>query len=484
MQRYFLFITLIFLTACTADQPASLKPLATLSTDPDSTAPQEAYPPPTAVLLTPSAYPVLQLTVPQAVTPLSTATETAIPIEPTLPPLMPHIELESVTLFDENTGWAVQSFLTPSSAGRYYDVERKVFHASQGFAKWLDVSPLPFQEKAELRKVFFLNANTAVTIFYRNFMPYQADTELTGVRTEDGGRTWQVGEIIHFNCCLRNVAQLDMLDADHGWMMAVSDGAMGQIPISFFRTFDGGLHWEKAYDSDEQFQVDPVNALFGGGNAFGNHGFALVDFDTALYANGWLYRSEDGGKSWQQVTLPIPPAQSDLELQAGMGKYAPVAAVPQMWSRNDGVFVGRYYNNLQIPPGSPTEIPVAEFLFYTHDGGKTWTYSRSPARTGHPFFLDSNTGWYLGKSDPDPEASTQLYQTTDGGQTWSQILSDCPLPLGSVIRFLNPQMGYASVTSYSYDYLFDARADKRLPFFFFTHDGGHTWEQVERKGTQ
>lgn len=183
MQKFFLLIALIFLVACTAKQPASMKPPPTLAATPPSSATQEAYPLPTTVPFNTPAYPVIQTTVPPAVTPLSTATETATPIEPTLPPLIPHIQLEGVTLFDENTGWALQSFLMSSPVGRFYDMERKIYRTSQGFGKWLDVSPPPFQEKAELQKVFFLNVNTAVAFFYRNFMPYQADTELTGVRT-------------------------------------------------------------------------------------------------------------------------------------------------------------------------------------------------------------------------------------------------------------------------------------------------------------
>jgi len=369
--------------------------------------------------------------------------------------------------------------MTPSTAGRYYDVERKVLRTVQGFQGWLDVSPPPLQEKTELRKVFFLNANTAVAIFYRNFMPDQLDTELTGVRTTDGGRTWHVGEAIHITCCLHSPVQVVLLDANHGWLMTAGDGAMGQFPLSFYRTTDGGLHWAKEYNSDEQFQIDPAKTLFGGRNLFGNHGFTLLDFNTALYATGLLYHSEDGGESWLQVTLPIPPASSDLEIQAGMGKYQPATAIPQFWTKKDGVTVGRYYNEPLIPPEKPTNLPVSEFLYYTHNGAKTWTFSRSPARMGSPYFLDANTGWYLGKSDPDPTKLTQLYQTTDGGQTWAQILSNSPIPLGSEIHFIDAQMGYTLMTGSSYDYLFDARTGNMLSYFFFTHDGGHTWEQIE-----
>ncbi len=479
MQKLVSLIVLIFLVACTTNQTVPTKPIPTLVTVSVQPAAVGNYPPPTTESFITTAYPVIQLTAPPTITPLTTSTETPTPVEPTLPPLMPKVQLEALTLYNESTGWALQSFLTPSTAGHYYDVERKVLRTVQGFQGWRDVSPPPFQEKTELRKAFFLDENTAVAIFYRNFMPYQADTELTGVRTTDGGHTWQVGETMHFSCCLRQTVQMEMLDADHGWMFAEDDGAMGTASLSFFRTADGGLHWEKVYDSNDQMQIDSQKTMFAIANPFGNSGFALIDMTTALYATGRLFRSEDGGKNWRQTSIPIPPATSDLETQAGQGKYEPFVATPQFWTKQNGVMIGRYYTELQIPPAIPTGLPVSEFLYYTQDGGKTWTFSQAPARTGSPFFLDSKMGWYLGKNGPDPTKSTQIYQTTDGGQTWAQILSDCPVPLGSEIHFIDAQMGYALMSGSSYDYLFDARAGKMLPHYFFTHDGGHTWEQVE-----
>lgn len=497
MRKFTSLLALIFLVACGVNQTAPAGPMPTLVTNSASSTAETDYPAPVTDPFAPTAYPLFQTTAPSSdhvvtpaypviqptglltVTPLSIITNTLTPVDPTLPPLMPKVQLEAVTLFNESTGWALQSFLTPSTTGYYYDVERKVLRTTQGFQSWQDVSPLPFQEKTELRKVFFLNANSAVAIFYRNFLPYQANTELTGVRTSDGGRTWQVGETMRFTCCLRSPAQVEMLDVNYGWMMAEDDGAMGSSSLAFFRTMDGGLQWEKVYDTVDRIQIDSQSAIFAVSNPFSNSGFSSNDFNTALYATGRLFRSEDGGKSWQQSNIPIPPSKSDLDVKAGMGKYEPYVTIPQFWTKKDGVMVGRYYTELQIPPAIPTGIPISEFLYYTHDGGKTWTFSRSPARTGSPFFLNSTIGWYLGKSDPGPTMPTQLYQTTDGGQSWTQILSDCPLPLGSVIHFINAQVGYASVTGYNYDYLFDARASERPPYFFFTKDGGHTWHQVE-----
>lgn len=436
MQKFLSLAILLLLAACAVPIPAAQTQLS-----PTEIHTSEASPTSLPPTITPTASPE----------PTQTPTETPPPSptnEPTLPALVEYDQMAALTLFDD----------------------------IMGLASWSSHTP-PTMAGNTLSMVNFVDAKSAVAVFYRSFMPESTETEITAARTTDGGQTWEFGETMHFACCLRSPIQLEMLDANHGWLMASDDGAMGQIPLSFFRTADGGLHWEKVYDSEEQFQIDSGNTLFGGRNPIGEHGFVLLNFDTALYATGWFYRTGDAGKSWQQVDLPIPPAETDEQTEAGMGQYQPPVSVPQFWNEQEGVTVGRYYKDLMIPPGQPTSLPVAEFLYFTSDGGLTWNYKPSPAKIGYPFFLDSQTGWYLGKSDPDPSKPSQLYQTTDGGETWEQIAAESPLPLGSEIYFLSTQTGYAVVTRYAYDYLFDAQAGVRLSYFFFTSDGGRNWEQ-------
>jgi hypothetical protein len=104
-------------------------------------------------------------------------------------------------------------------------------------------------------------------------------------------------------------------------------------------------------------------------------------------------------------------------------------------------------------------------------------YIQTPSPT--PSLPASPTGWLLGKNDPDPASATQLYKTTDGGETWSQIAADCPLPLGSEFQFVDEQTGYASpapVLDFYRD--FDVRVNQ-TPLLFSTRDGGHTWVSVE-----
>jgi photosystem II stability/assembly factor-like uncharacterized protein len=129
------------------------------------------------------------------------------------------------------------------------------------------------------------------------------------------------------------------------------------------------------------------------------------------------------------------------------------------------------------------QLPEAQYFYFTHDGGQSWVPRPSPVKIGTVVFLDAQRGWLLGKSDPDSDATTQLYQTLDGGETWSQVAADCPLPLGSELQFVDDLNGFAYYPySASYYYrVFDTRAptsDQNSPLYR-TSDGGRSWETVE-----
>ncbi len=72
-------------------------------------------------------------------------------------------------------------------------------------------------------------------------------------------------------------------------------------------------------------------------------------------------------------------------------------------------------------------------LFESTDGGATWSQLDIPASLGDPlngiFFLDSQYGWAYGNAN---------YRTTDGGNTWTQLPA-----LGSIyfMKFFSAELG-------------------------------------------
>jgi len=125
-------------------------------------------------------------------------------------------------------------------------------------------------------------------------------------------------------------------------------------------------------------------------------------------------------------------------------------------------------------------LPTSQYFYFTHDGGQTWVSKPSPVKIGTVYFSNAQTGWLLGKNDPDPATLTQLYQTKDGGESWSLLATDCPLPLGSELQYVDEQNGFAYYPVGGIDFYkdFDRRVGQTTALYW-TRDGGKSWITIE-----
>jgi photosystem II stability/assembly factor-like uncharacterized protein len=157
-----------------------------------------------------------------------------------------------------------------------------------------------------------------------------------------------------------------------------------------------------------------------------------------LYDDSRLYRTTDGGQTWQEIRVE-PPAwdrPGGLTYRTDLDQLHMVS--PQIGFGLDG-------DGIQ--------------LLRTTDGGGTWRTSLiTPQRLAFVelFFLDALQGWLAGMDG-------RLYHSTDGGRTWNPLpLSPVRGPLGT--QFLTTNMGYVLETD-----------GRRL--VFRTTDGGRSWQQ-------
>jgi hypothetical protein len=125
------------------------------------------------------------------------------------------------------------------------------------------------------------------------------------------------------------------------------------------------------------------------------------------------------GKTWTQVTSPLPSGATVLNLNG-------VSAV----SATDAWAVGGYYNS------SGLYVPVIQ-----HWNGKTWTQVKSPAPSGSPYIQlwgvssDSATDvWAVGDYESSSRAFVPLALHRDAA-TWSQVKS--PVPSGAEETYMN-----------------------------------------------
>ena len=181
-------------------------------------------------------------------------------------------------------------------------------------------------------------------------------------------------------------------------------------------------------------------------------------------ATGGVWRSRDGGLTWQPVF--------DDQPVLGIGAVAVSASNP------DVVWVGTGEGNPRNSAG------VGNGVYRSLDGGDTWRHmglersERIHRIVVHP--RDSRTV-YVGAMGPawSDGAQRGVYKTTDGGETWEQVLH---VDAGTGVADLvmdprNPDKLFAAMWSF-----------RRWPWFFrsggpgsglyVTHDGGADWKRL------
>lgn len=468
VRQIILIFLLLVLTACTGSQITS------------GSETQVATSPSISTTYPATSVPTIPVSTSTPASPTPSLAPSAFPTDLPTGSVSSGLRIIQLQMLDGKIGWALhEAFLSAGS------VDGKILRTIDGVQTWKNVSPPIPEGYSSVPNVAFVDADTAIAIYSKSLMPKSPQTEITIRRTLDGGQTWQTGDTITLNQApMMRIRQVMMVDPKNGWMLGEGTATMGKSSITLFATQDGGYHWEVVYDSDTNFQVNGNNlhTLWSFSNyPYGEQAFTFTTLTRGFYSNGDLFVSQDGGKAWQAQQLPPPQDLPELDAKASQNELWPTTSLPQFVSSKDGVLLRRVYprNQVIIPPGSYNGLPQEQYLYFTHDGGQTWSPIPAPSKIGTVYLRDPQTGWFLGKDNTDPSKPTQLYQTTDGGKNWTQITTDCPLPLGSLMQFVDEKTGFSFTPSWanaSYSE-FDSRSGTVFNIFT-TIDGGKTWKVV------
>jgi photosystem II stability/assembly factor-like uncharacterized protein len=217
-------------------------------------------------------------------------------------------------------------------------------------------------------------------------------------KSTDAGTTWK-----HLG--LENTKQIGRIIVDPKNPNTLFLAALGNVYApnpdrGVYRSRDGGVTWQKVL-----FKSDDVGAI--------DLAFDPVDSKT-VYATLWnvrrppwfiytpangpgagIYKSVDGGTTWKEISEGIP-----LEGRGHIG----IAVAPT--NRN------RLYAVVDAKDGG---------VFTSNDAGATWTRLSSDKRLW-------DRGWYFEKVNVDPKnadvvyvMNTSMYRSTDAGKTWTPI---------------------------------------------------------------
>ena len=344
-------------------------------------------------------------------------------VNPPIPegPAIEAPRLVSIDMIDESHGWAV--------------TETGVARTADGGEHWYDVVPPGVSEAGYLVATDFLDASTAWVL-----LPDMADFLHKGTlfRTQDGGALWEAVETPFGG------GSLAFVDAQYGWMMADLGAGAGSQGAAIFQTEDGGAAWNRTYTNDPNQDGSGDSLPLGGQKHF----IEPIDMRTAyiggvIYAPATLYlfRTDDAGESWSEVSIPLPADFAESELAIGQVRFfsdeVGLMAVRVtgdsirmaiyetrdgggIWSRWPRVLEGARTVTF-ISPTEAIEYATSQF-HVTRDAGRAW-FSISPdVRFDESFgsmdWISTEMGWVV---TSDAAGKRSLYKTTDGGVTWTAL---------------------------------------------------------------
>ncbi len=233
---------------------------------------------------------------------------------------------------------------------------------------------------------------------------------------------------------------------------------------------------------------------------------------------GYICRSDDGGKTWQVVGEPatgLPSGQVRnivLDLSSPVGKRRLLVTVNGhgFFESRDGGLSWRSINGnlpqeavkqprgILLNPKNPMHIIVTcagtpetgAGVYETWDGGKSWRrlntepiFANIQCLTSEPLPVPNPKSpvpnlrvLYIAAREFYDHATKRLYlggvyKSTDGGRTWERIL-DYHFVSDIVVHPLNPRIIYAATTDHPYHD--DCVAEGVLK----SDDGGRTWRKV------
>ena len=395
-------------------------------------------------------------------------------------PTNPNGQIQQIHLIDAKVGWAV----VQTKHGSNVDPNSAIMRTTDGGHTWYDVTPPESLnqwstgvEVSQAPITDFLSANTA----WIALVPVTTGDRASLYFTKDGGKTWQESSIPVNN--IKQMSFIDAQHGwvlTELPPVSTLDNADVES-VALFQTMNGGETWAKVSQSsfDRQLNDTTTGSLPASGI---KAGFTFIDTQIGWivgqtqHANFfWFYITHDGGRTWQHQDLPHPIIPTSTTSSTGAEPQFQLQ--PPMFFGNEGVLAFTVPTNGKYASSSNTANNETLEIYFTHDGGNSWQSTPSPLSTNgirsgifsdvqfvdssHGYvsmnnqiffvhrntnsnswtvtsttihgevlqlsFVSPSTGWLLvngvlpNSSRVNPDDQWLLYQTTDGGKSWTQI---------------------------------------------------------------
>ena len=338
------------------------------------------------------------------------------------PTSQPSVSIEGFQLVSPTEGWV--------------ETDRLYWTKNAG-KTWTDITPTNLNG-ARLAAVSFIDNQRGTVILVTQGSDMRSTYTLG--RTSDAGKTWAITPLALFSnsdvgMYWGQISSLQFLDANLGWVVIRAMSSSNYNGGALFKTTDAGINWTQISLPD--------------GNPGGPVYFLSdqIGWDVAKPMSDHLYRTQDGGQTWQsQMVGVVPSGTSERDYQ-----------LPQFVNPQDGLLTVQDSND---------KIGTTLELYLTQDSGATWHLESTLAGVW-PVELVDSTHWIGIVRDQNKVVQ---WSTTEAAAPTT--LSQDPLAPIADMDFVSASTGLAQTISYDCKNQICTSQVQLL----YTSDGGRTWQ--------
>ena len=255
----------------------------------------------------------------------------------------------------------------------------------------------------------------------------------------DGGVTWEhigLRETGHIGA-----VEIDPTNHNIVWVAAIGQAFQANDERGVFKTEDGGKTWTKVLFISDTVGFADIELLPGNPNivfaaAWKAERKPWTIISGGSQEEGGLYKSVNGGKSWEKITEGLPQGLiGDIDLAISPADSSIVYALVEAPDDDGGLYrsvdQGRtfeqvsddsnirnrpfYYGNIEADPQNADIVySLAGRFVKSVDGGATWTRVIPPHDDNHDMWINpDNPDLFIQGNDGGANV------THNGGETWS-----------------------------------------------------------------
>ncbi len=249
---------------------------------------------------------------------------------------------------DNDVRWAV---------GRWDGGSNLVLYSGDGGQSWADRSPLDgSMDTSNFGKAvisIWQDGSTGWVYFNNSSLLWN---------TTDAGLSWGSYPL---DARYDSSGMISILNENVAWVMLSSGPTARQSQSILYRTIDGGVIWEVMFTYSDI--SGPPHGWNKNGLSFGSTEYGWLARDQGFNDKPYLDITRDGGRTWEKVNFPPPPAFPTLFDDCEGNVYDPEVFMPGLGSFQ-----------LSCNCYGDTEYPYTKFEYSTVDEGGSWTITALP----------------------------------------------------------------------------------------------------------